>query len=145
MTDAYLFDSHALLAFFQREEGAAVVGEILTRSRQQNLARLICMINLGEIVYLTKRRFGDQKKIEVLAHIHQLGFELLPVPNSLILQAAELKAQYPMSYADCFALACALERSAVIVTGDHEFRAVEHLVQVAWIRFTPLPPAKSGF
>ena len=135
MTDAYLFDSHALLAFFQGEEGAAAVGEILTKSRQQDLARLICMINLGEIVYLTKRRFGDAKKIEVLAHIYRLGIELLPVPNSLILQAAELKAQYPiMSYADCFALACAMERPAVIVTGDPEFRAVEHLVKVAWIR-----------
>jgi predicted nucleic acid-binding protein len=134
MTASYLFDSHAILAFFQREDGADVVAEILTRSREQNLPRFICMINLGEIVYLTKRRFGDAKKIEVLAHIHQLDFELLPLPDSLILQAAELKAQYPMSYADCFALACALEKSAAIVTGDPEFRAVEHLVQVVWIR-----------
>jgi ribonuclease VapC len=134
MTASYLFDSHAILAFFQGEDGAAVVAEILTRSRRENRLRFICMINLGEIIYLTKRRFGEAKKLEVLAHIHQLGFELLPVPDSLVLQAAELKAQYPMSYADCFALACALEKSAVIVTGDPEFRAVEHLVQVAWMR-----------
>ena len=67
---AYLFDSHALLAFFQKEPGADRVAEILRDSRQQPFDIFICMMNLGEIVYLTKRRFGDEKKIEVLTQVH---------------------------------------------------------------------------
>ena len=55
---AYLFDSHALLAFFQGESGADIVDRILRHSHQQPCDRLICMINLGEIIYLTKR-FSD--------------------------------------------------------------------------------------
>jgi ribonuclease VapC len=92
------------------------------------------VINLGEIIYMTKRRFGDQKKVELLGRVHQLGFKILPVPESLVYKAAELKAEYPISYADCFALACTLEQSAVLVTGDPEFKKVAHLVRIQWIR-----------
>ena len=134
MTSRYLFDSHALLAFFQEEKGTEVVAKILRRALKQRLDRLICVINLGEIIYMTKRRFGDNKKVEILGRVHQLGFKILPVPEALVYKAAELKADYPISYADCFALACALEQSAILVTGDPEFKKVAHLINIQWIR-----------
>ena len=134
MTSGYLFDSHALLAFFQKEKGAGIVAKILRNAEKLSLNRLICVINLGEIIYMTKRRFGDQKKVELLGRVHQLGFKILPVPESLVYKAAELKAEYPISYADCFALACTLEQSAVLVTGDPKFKKVAHLVRIQWIR-----------
>jgi predicted nucleic acid-binding protein len=134
MTSPYLFDSHALLAFFQNEEGAEIVAEILQRSMQKGLDRLICVINLGEIIYVTKRHFGDSKKLEVLARVHQLGLKVLPVPENLVFKAAEIKAQYPISYADCFTLACAIEHSARVVTGDPDFKKIAHLVSIDWIR-----------
>jgi len=55
------------------------------------------------------------------------------VPNNLIFQAAEYKSQYNISYADCFVLASATELKAVLVTGDPEFKKVEHLVEIVWI------------
>ena len=134
MTGGYLFDSHALLAFFQKEKGAEIVANILRESVEQRLDQLISVINLGEIIYMTKRRFGDQKKMEILGRVHQLGFKVLPAPEPLVYKAAELKAEYPISYADCFALACALEHSATLVTGDPEFKKVVHLVSIQWIR-----------
>jgi ribonuclease VapC len=134
MTPPYLFDSHALLAFFQNEEGAETVAEILRRAVNKGLDRLICVINLGEIIYITKRRFGDTKKLEVLARVHQMGLKVLPVPQALVFKAAEIKAQYPVSYADCFAVACAMEHSARVVTGDPDFKKGAHLVAIDWIR-----------
>jgi ribonuclease VapC len=134
MTSGYLFDSHALLAFFQKEKGAEIVANILRKSMEQRLDQLISVINLGEIIYMTKRRFGDQKKVEILGRIHQLGLKILPAPEALVFKAAELKAEYPISYADCFALACAQEHSATLVTGDPEFKKVVHLVSIQWIR-----------
>lgn len=134
MTSPYLFDSHALLAFFQNEEGAEIVAEILQRAMEKGLDRLICVISLGEIIYITKRRFGDSKKLEVLARVHQLGLKVLSVPENLVFKAAEIKAQYPISYADCFALACAMEHSARVVTGDPDFKKIAHLVSIDWIR-----------
>ena len=134
MKSGYLFDSHALLAFFQNETGANIVYEILRKSRKEHIDRLVCVINLGEIIYITKKMFGDQKKIEILGRIHQLGFKVLPVSDTLVYQAAEIKAEYPISYADCFVIVCAQEHNATIVTGDPEFKNVDHLVKIDWIR-----------
>ena len=72
--------------------------------------------------------------MEILGRIHQLGLKVLPAPEPLVYKAAELKAEYPISYADCFALAFALETSAILVTGDPEFKQVVHLVSIQWIR-----------
>ena len=131
---SHLFDSHALLAFFQGEPGTEIVDRILRQSYSDSNELYISLINLGEIIYLTKRRFGDEKKIEVLSRIYQLGFKVLSIPDSLVFQAAELKAQYALSYADCFALACSINHSAVLVTGDPEFKSVAHLIAIEWIR-----------
>jgi ribonuclease VapC len=128
-----LFDSHALLKLFQREAGYEKVVRLLEQARRSGVPMYLNAINLGEIVYSTKRAFGDQKKIEVLAHIERLGLTELPVPNDLVFRAAEFKAGFSLSFADCFALASAVEHGAVLITGDPEFRAVEHLVKIAWV------------
>jgi len=128
-----LFDSYALLKLFQKEEGHEKVARMLTQAMRSGTPIYLNVVNLGEIIYSTKRTFGDQKKIEVLAHVERLGFRILPVPNDLVFRAAEYKASFTMSFADCFALASAVEYGAVLVTGDPEFRAVEHLVTIAWV------------
>jgi ribonuclease VapC len=129
----FIFDSHALLKFFQKEKGYEKLIHLLEEIRKTGAVKYINAINLGEIIYSTKKEFGDQKKLEVLANIERLNFTILPIPNPLIFQAAEYKAQYALSYADCFALASAVEYKATLVTGDPEFKKVEHLVGIVWI------------
>jgi ribonuclease VapC len=129
----FIFDSHALLKFFQREEGHKKIIQLLEDIRKQGTPKYINAINVGEMIYVIKREFGDQKKVEVLANIERLGFTTLPVPNTLIFQAAEYKAIYSISYADCFILASAIEHQATIVTGDPEFTKVSDLVDILWV------------
>ena len=129
----FVFDSHALLKFFQKEKGYDRVLHLLEGIRKAGATKYINAINLGEIIYATKREFGDQKKLEVLANMERLGFRVLPAPNPLIFQAAEYKAQFSISYADCFALASAVEHKAVLVTGDPDFKKVQHMVEILWI------------
>ena len=129
----FIFDSYALLAFFQNESGAETVLEFIKKSKENSVEPLICVINLGEVLYLTKRRFGNAKKIEILGRIHQLSFNIIPATNELVFEAAEIKADYPISYADSFAVACAMDQSAEIITGDPDFKKVEHLVKTHWI------------
>lgn len=61
--------------------------------------------------------------------------ELLPVQyiepiSQLVLKAAELKVEYPMSYADRFIVAIAMSVNGTIIAGDQEFKAVESKVKI---------------
>jgi ribonuclease VapC len=51
-----------------------------------------------------------------------------------IIAAARIKAAHPLSFADCFAVITAQHHKAAIVTGDPEFKTIEHLVTVEWLR-----------
>ncbi|MBM4349917.1 MAG: type II toxin-antitoxin system VapC family toxin [Deltaproteobacteria bacterium] len=85
----YIFGSHALLKFFQKEKGYEKVVHLLQEIRKTGVTKYINAIHLGEIIYSTKKEFGDQKKLEVLANIERLNFTILPIPNHLIFQAAD--------------------------------------------------------
>jgi predicted nucleic acid-binding protein len=133
MAVTYVFDSYALLKVFQKEEGYQKIVGLLREAKTSGGRALMNVVNYGEIIYIIKRAFGDQKKIECLAAIERLGVEILSIPNELVFKAAEYKAEFSISYADCFALASAVENKAALVTGDPEFKKVEHLVKVIWV------------
>jgi len=132
VTSRLVFDSNALLKFFQGEAGASAVEKWLRTAERRRWIKYLCAINLGEIIYATKRQYGDQRKIEVLGHIHRMNVTI-PAPDDLIFQAAEYKAEYSISYADCFVLACAVNHAAAIITGDPEFKKVSHLAKIHWV------------
>lgn len=129
----YLFDSFALLKLFQKEKGYKKTLSLLEYIEKKKLVKYLNAINLGEIIYTTKRTFGDQKKLEALANAERLKFTILPVTNVLIFEAAEYKSEYSISYADCFVVASALQHHSIVVTGDPEFKKVEHLLEIEWI------------
>ncbi len=129
----YLLHSFALLRFIQKEAGDQLVKAILEDVQKGKARALLNVINLGEIIYTVQRRFGQQKKLDVMMNIGRLGIEVLPATNDLVFRAAELKARFAMSYANTFAVASAIEHRATVVTGDPEFRQVEHLVKIIWI------------
>ena len=129
----YVLDSFALLRFIQKEAGDEKVKTILDDVQIGKAIAMLNVINLGEIIYTVQRRFGLQKKLDVLMNIGRMGIVVLPVPNDLVFKAAELKARYSMSYADTFAVASAIEHDATLITGDPEFRQVEQLVKILWV------------
>ncbi|MBI4824243.1 MAG: type II toxin-antitoxin system VapC family toxin [Nitrospirae bacterium] len=133
MPAGYVFDSHALLKLFQKEKGHDRIIRLLRNLSRLGAAKYINAVNMGEIIYTTKRAFGDQKKLEAIANIERLNFTVLPATNDLIYQAAEYKAEYSISYADCFVLASAVRYKAVVVTGDPEFKKVSHFVEIEWV------------
>jgi predicted nucleic acid-binding protein len=129
----FVLDSFALLRFFQKEPGSEPVKAILDNAQIGKACAMLNVINMGEIIYIVQRRFGLQYKLDVVMNIGRLGIVILPAPNDLVYRAAELKSHFPMSYADPFAVASAIEYCATLVTGDPEFRQVEHLVKILWV------------
>lgn len=128
-----LFDSHAIMKFYQDEDGAEKVEEFLLNAQQGNLKAYMSEINLGEVYYMTIRRLGLVAAKDNLEHFFELPVQIIPPSSNIILKASEIKAEYAISYADCFAAATALSVKASIVTGDPEFKKVEHLAEIVWV------------
>jgi predicted nucleic acid-binding protein len=67
------------------------------------------------------------------------------VDNDLVREAADIKADFAVSYAAAFCIATARRSDAEILTNDPEFKSVQHLVKVKWIvggRSQPRPKAE---
>jgi ribonuclease VapC len=90
-------------------------------------------INLGEVHYKTIRVLGLGGAKDFMENFLRLPITIVLPDEALIWKAAELKAQYPISYADCFAAATALIHNATVLTGDPEFKKMIKVVPVEWI------------
>jgi ribonuclease VapC len=129
----YILDSYALLAYLGGEVGEGRVKEILHNASLGESPALMSLINLGEVAYITERERSLAKAQEVLAIIEQLPIEILSVDHQTVLAAAHIKAQYPVAYADAFAITAAQSHEGVVLTGDPEFNAVKDIVRIEWI------------
>jgi len=129
----YVLDTFALLAYFQDEPGTERVMEVLQSAQKEKCRVCLCMINLGEMLYIVERRRGLTEAQSVLAAIQQAPIEILPADEQTVLAAAHIKANYAVSYADVFTVACAQQLDGVILTGDKEFESVQGVVTVEWL------------
>lgn len=131
--DHYVFDSYAVLAYLQGEEGAEVVRGILGEAAEKKVEASMSLVNLGEVLYIVEREQSLEAAQAVLALIDSLPMSQHAVTRSMALQAAHLEARHRMSYADCFAAALAIELRASVVTGDPEFHSVEQEIPLVWL------------
>jgi len=106
---------------------------LLYRAQGNQEDLLMNMINLGEVFYRCARVKDLTFARDILEKIKLLPLKIVSCSDDLIIKAAEIKAEFPIAYADALALATALRENARILTGDPEFRLVEHLVDIEWI------------
>lgn len=117
----------------QNEKGALTVETLLAEARRRGEKLLLHEINLAEIYYLTIRRAGEERAKAIAEQLLTLPLEVVSTTDEILWRAARLKARYPLSLADAFAAATALERGAQVVTGDPEFKRISHLVEILWL------------
>jgi len=132
---AFVFDSFALLAYLEGEAGMSRVRAVLEGAKARRHAVYLSLINLGEALYITERERGLIAARRTLAAVDQLPLEILPVSRATVLAAAHIKARFPISYADAFAVVAASDCGGVILTGDPEFKplAKAGVVAVEWL------------
>jgi len=129
----YILDSYALLAYFQAEPAGAKVRNILKEAAAGAAVAFLSIISLGEIYYIVARKKGEEKAGAITEDISRLPIDLVDVTKERVLAAARVKAQHPVSYADAFVVATAIEFTTTIVTGDPEFKETESRVAVLWL------------
>ena len=113
----WCLDSWAVLRWLEGVEPAASRVDALLAQRAA--APVMSWVNLGEVFYVTMRASGRAAADDVVGDLRRL-VRLDDASGRRVLEAAAIKATYPMAYADAFAVATALAHGATLVTGDPE-------------------------
>jgi predicted nucleic acid-binding protein len=129
----YVLDSFALLAYFGAEPGEPQVKAVLAQIKADQPGAYLSVINYGELIYIIEREQGAFAARRAIAAVDQLPITVIEADRRLTFAAARVKAHYRLSYADAFAVALAQQTQAALLTGDPEFRAVEHLITIEWL------------
>jgi predicted nucleic acid-binding protein len=123
------FDAWAALALLRGEGAAAAsVRRYVRRAQGGNLRLVLNLINLGEVYYRMAQLAGEDRATEGLELLRELPIEFVQVKESVVLEAARLKAAHRLSYADAFAVATGRLEQAPVLTGDPEILALPRSV-----------------
>lgn len=135
MKKAGLLDSFALLAYLKKEENYQKVKDILASHQKGEEDLLMNEINVGEVYYiLARERSLDAAEYFLHDILQALAIKMTSNSFSDVIEAAKIKAQFPIAYADAFAVATAIKYGATLITGDPDFNKVGNLIKIEWLR-----------
>ena len=126
-----VFDSFAFLAYLKKEAHFEKVKNFVSEKDTQIF---INDINVGEVYYILGRERGmDSAEFFLQMILPSLPIHRVENSSQDVIEAAKIKAQFAISFADCFALMTAVKENAVLITGDPDFKKVKDLVEIDWI------------
>jgi predicted nucleic acid-binding protein len=128
-----LLDSFAVIKWLKKEANYEHVLELLKNARDSEQKLLMNQINAGEVYYLIIKNQIPIDLNTFWEDFLQLPISFIENNFEMVLEAAKLKAQFSISYADCFAAATAIKYDAMLVTGDPDFKQLESMVEIEWI------------
>ena len=115
------------------EKRVLKVGTLLRTAKTDSEPLLMNEINVGEVFYIIAKTRSLERAEDFLHRLETLQSRQCPIPSLTSSKPPGVKAQFPLSYADAFAISTALRSQAMVVTGDPEFRTVAHLVEILWL------------
>jgi predicted nucleic acid-binding protein len=128
-----VLDSWAILEWISgRQPATDAVAKLLAEPEAGHARLLMSAINVGEVYYFL-RKYHSEKLADSWRELSRTLPVTIEVPSAdEIWEAAVLKGQYPIAYADAFAAALANKYQCPLVTGDPELRSIAHL-KLDWI------------
>jgi ribonuclease VapC len=129
----YVLDSYAMIAYFEDEPGAHQVALVLKHLIKGKAKGYMSVVNWGEVYYNTMREQGISEAEKVILQLDKFPIQVIDVNKRLAYEAAKLKGEFRIAYADCFAVALSLKLDATIVTGDPDFKKLQKRVSIQWI------------
>jgi predicted nucleic acid-binding protein len=118
----YLFDTSALIAFFNEEDGASEV-QVLLEGVDRGVAEgFVSTISLTELFYLYNAKVGSSEPREIIEKIMGSKLKVLPINIGTSLLAGKFKKGIPLG--DALIAANASEVGAKIITDDPHFSKI---------------------
>ena len=128
MSNEYVFDTEAIIAYLYKEPGHGIVADLLDEVFSGEANGFLTETNASEVFYLVARFEGtddthtDASLREADRDIRALERQGLEFEAADWRLAAEVKADGNISLADAYAVALAFEREATLVAGaDDDF------------------------
>jgi predicted nucleic acid-binding protein len=106
------------------------VSSFLQSASNHKAELFMSTINAGEVFYSLAKRRGAAEAEEFLGDLPTMPIAMITPSRKQVFDAARLKARFPLSYADAFAVQTALECGASLVTGDEEIRAIADKIKL---------------
>lgn len=125
----YLLDTSALLALRDDEPGAGRVADLLEAAARGDFSCHGCFISQMELLYRVWKDEGEEAGRTAYAICLRLPIAWLHESPELLERAAAIKANFPLSLADAWISAAALQLDAVLVHKDPEFEKLADLKQ----------------
>ena len=129
----YVLDSYAMIAYFEDEAGADRVAQILRELIKGQAKGFMSVVNWGELYYNTMREQGISEADKVILQLNKFPIQIVDVNKELAYEAAKLKGEFRIAYADCFAVALSVKLNADLVTGDPDFKKLQERISIQWI------------
>jgi len=128
-----VLDSWPIVEWIKEKQRVAdLVENLLAEAQTGTIRLLMSAINVGEVYYYL-RKYGGQGLADSWRNSSTTLPLTIEVPTlAEIWDAALLKGQYPIAYADAFAAALAQKYRCPLMTGDPEFRSIPDL-ELDWI------------
>ena len=130
----YVLDASALFAFLQKKPGANKVNDLLKDAVHGRAAIFMSAVNYGEVYGGILREHGPERARATLSAVHPLPIGFVEATPQRAFHAAEVKAKYKLCYLDSFVAALAVEKKAMLVTSDSDFRRLGHSFPILWLK-----------
>jgi len=131
-----IFDSWALLAFFQGKANAASkVEEFLLNVLHSDRKKLyLHRVSWTELYATIQKAAGPAEAADTVSFLEQLPIEIVETDDREISrQAAILKATYGLSLGASFAAALTKQKKGQLVTGDPQLLALRPAMTLDWL------------
>jgi len=129
----YVLDSYAMIAYFEDEPGADRVAFVLKQLIKGKAKGFMSVVNWGEVYYNSMREQGISEAEKVILQLDKFPIQIVDVNKELAYEAAKLKGEFRIAYADCFAVALSVKLGGTIVTGDPDFKKLRERISIQWI------------
>jgi ribonuclease VapC len=128
-----VLDSWAILEWIAAKQPAFdLVDKLLSEAEEGQIRLLMSVINAGEVYYFLRKQHSFSLSESWRESARTLPATIDVPTGEDTWNAALLKVQFPISYADAFAAALAQKCNCPLVTGDADFRSVDQL-ELDWI------------
>ena len=118
-----LFDTHAFLAFFNREDGSETIRKHLDAIQNGNAGGFVATITLTELAYIyTRKADAPSARVRVM-QIQHSKLTLIPLTAEIAVDAGTIKRP-GISVADAIIAASARSVGASVVTNDPHFSEI---------------------